>query len=380
MTKIEKKDISEDEDFTYYWTDEELYCLWQFSNEKFLPTDQDDIIVLTDAIPEQFYDQEAILELLDDYIDFDTRFKLKLYSDSEYKEQIPTTLESLKNIDTKVRSKVMKSCKSISEWSFSYEDYVSVKALLPQGIYTDFYLIANEVDHNDSWLKQVLDNYVDQFINWELLVDWVNYYNFEKNKELFIKLIRETKALEKYWKNFIITNKASWMPFYHDNESLFIHTIYALEFLWYLKVLEIQWNKWDYSGYRINILPKESFKELIYQDFKKENPKMVVEWFDEKKWTLSFFWKKISISKSWKETDATLLLQTLIKVDWDDYLHNDEIYEDWEYNEEDVKKASKNKIYFAGQKINKDIQLATWIEDFLDITTTKARINPKYKN
>jgi hypothetical protein len=372
--------ISEDEDFTYYWTDEELFCLWQFSNEKFLPTDQNDIIVLSDTIPEQFYDQEAILELLDEHIDLGSRFQLRLYNDSEYKEQIPTTAEALKNVDQRVRSQVLKTCKSISQSTFSFDEYLNVRAILPTGIYTDFYLIANEVDHNDSWLKQVLDNYIDQFINWELLVDWVNYYNFEKNKELFIKLIRETKALEKYWKNFIITNKASWMPFYHDNESLFIHTIYALEFLWYLKVLEIQWNKWDYSGYRINILPKESFKELIYQDFKKENPKMVVEWFDEKKWTLSFFWKKISISKSWKETDATLLLQTLIKVDSDDYLHNDEIYEDWEYNEEDVKKASKNKIYFAGQKINKDIQLATWIEDFLDITTTKARINPKYKN
>lgn len=380
MTKVEKKDISEDENLTYYWTDEELFCLWQFSIEKFLPTDQDNTIAIEDAIPEQFYDQEALLELLDEYIDLEHRFKLRLYSDSEYKEQIPTTTESLKNIDQKARSQVLKTCKNISQSTFGFNDYVTVKAILPTGIYTDFYLIPNAVDHNDSWLKQVLDDYINQFINWELLVDWVNYYNFEKNKELFIKLIRETKALEKYWKNFIITNKVGWLPFYHDSESLFVHTIYALEFLWYLKVLEIQWNKWDYSGYRINILPKESFKELIYQDFKKENPKTVIGWYDEKKWVLTFSGKQISISKSGKETDATLLIKTLLKTEWDDYLHNDEIFEDWGFNEEDVKKATKNKIYFAWQNINKAIQLSTWVEDFLDITTTKARINPKYRS
>jgi len=43
------------------------------------------------------------------------------------------------------------------------------------------------------------------------------------------------------------------------------------------------------------------------------------------------------------------------------------------------KELPKNKVYFAGQKINNAVALKTQIEDFIECNTTKARINPKYR-
>ncbi len=378
MTKRKEENIIEDEDFTYYWTDPEFYCLWQFTQEKYLPLNENDIIKLYWAIPERYYDEDILLELLDDYADLDERFNLRLYNDSEFKEKIPKTKEELKRFDAKQHTKILSICSKIEKSTFSYKEFAFANPALPNNISQDIYLIPKNDKNQDSEnVKDLLDNYVNLFINWELLVDWVNYYNFQKNKELFIKLIRETKALEHYGKNFIVTNWSYWKPFFEDKESLFAHTIYALEYLWYLKVLDIKVHNWDHPKYKINILPKESFKELIYQDFRKDNPKSIIEWYDEKKWNLSFAWKKIIISKSGKETDAKLLLWTLMKAEWEEYMHNDEILEDWWYSEDDQKNIPKNKVYFAGQAVNKAMQLQTSIDDLLDITTTKARINPK---
>jgi uncharacterized protein Smg (DUF494 family) len=58
---------------------------------------------------------------------------------------------------------------------------------------------------------------------------------------------------------------------------------------------------------------------------------------------------------------------------------NDEILEDWGYNDEDQKDTPKNKVYFAGQKINNSVALKTQIDDFIECNTSKARINPKYR-
>lgn len=189
------------------------------------------------------------------------------------------------------------------------------------------------------------------------------------------------EAFEKYGRNFIVSNYGVLNPFYHNTNSLFIHTIYALEFLWYIKVLSVSFDYDRSNGtqYNINIIPEESFKNLVYEDYRKENPKTVIEKYDEQKCILSFAGKKIAISKTGKETDATLLLATLIKCTTEDYLFNDEILEEWWYNDEDQKKIPKNKTYHAGQAINKTMQINAGIDDFLDITTAKIRINPKYR-
>ena len=99
----------------------------------------------------------------------------------------------------------------------------------------------------------------------------------------------------------------------------------------------------------------------------------------EKYHLLKFAGQEIELAKKGKETDAVLLLETLIKVEDDEWKFNDEILNEWGYTEADVKRLPKNKVYFAGKKINTAVALKTQIEDFIECSTSKARINPKYK-
>lgn len=380
MTK--NKEIAKENE--YFMKDARLFLLWRMTNEKFLPTKRD-YIPLYELFHMGQYSAILWFEDLRINIKLDERFEMHFYSDAEKYKKLPSDEEILKKFSNKsYHKKILSSAKNIRENSFDSTDFTYLSKILWDNAESEIYLVPREsLKQEDINLKRKLDDYIQKFINGELLIADTNYFNFQKQRQLFIKLIRDMKALEEYGINFIITNRDNTLnPFYKSDSTLFIHTIYALEYLGYLRVLNLDFSGASeyYPDYKVNILPSESFKEFIYQDFKKENPKTVIEWYDEKKWVLTFSWKKILISKSWKETDASLLIKTLLKSEWDDYLHNDEIFEDWGFNETDISKASKNKIYFAGQKINKDIQLATLIEDFLDVATTKVRINPKYKD
>jgi hypothetical protein len=72
-------------------------------------------------------------------------------------------------------------------------------------------------------------------------------------------------------------------------------------------------------------------------------------------------------------------MRTLLTAKNDEWKHNDEILSDWGLTDEDMKKVPKNKVYFAGQKINNAVALKTQIADFIECNTSKARINPKYR-
>lgn len=104
------------------------------------------------------------------------------------------------------------------------------------------------------------------------------------------------------------------------------------------------------------------------------------EWeYDKKYRTLKFAKQEIELAKKGKETDAVLLLESLLNTENNEWKHNDEILNQWGYNDDDIKDLPKNKVYFAGKKINDAINLKTKIEDFVECNTSKARINPKYK-
>ena len=128
-----------------------------------------------------------------------------------------------------------------------------------------------------------------------------------------------------------------------------------------------------------NLILEDTLIREINNKYKKDNPKNIFEKFDEKTGVLSFAGQKIELSKKGKETDAVLLMKTLLKAEDDNWKHNDEILEDWGYNDEDQKDTPKNKVYFAGQKINNSVALKTQIDDFIECNTSKARINPKYR-
>ena len=239
-------------------------------------------------------------------------------------------------------------------------------------------------------LKMEMNKYLDNFINNKLAITKKNYYKFERQKQILINLIDEDKKISLYGNNFIIKEKI-------DNACVLegipdfciIHTVYALQKLGYLKVInvweELKYPKNSYSSedparyINANLILEDTLIREINNKYKKDNPKNILEKFDDKTGILSFAGQKIELSKKGKETDAVLLMKTLMKAEDDNWKHNDEILEDWGYNDEDQKDTPKNKVYFAGQKINNAIALKTQIEDFIECNTSKARINPKYR-
>jgi|GEM_PF-2738056 len=242
----------------------------------------------------------------------------------------------------------------------------------------------------ETMLRMEMNKYLDNFINNKLAITKKNYYKFERQKQILINIIDEDKKIALYGNNFIIKEKI-------DNACVLeripdfciIHTVYALQKLGYLKVInvweELKYSKSSYSSedparyINANLILEDTLIREINNKYKKDNPKNIFEKFDEKTGVLSFAGQKIELSKKGKETDAVLLMKTLLKAEDDNWKHNDEILEDWGYNDEDQKDTPKNKVYFAGQKINNSIALKTQIDDFIECNTSKARINPKYR-
>lgn len=255
------------------------------------------------------------------------------------------------------------------------------------------YKIPQEIE---AIFRTEINKYLDNFINDKLSVTKKNYYKFETQKKALINLIEEDKKIALYGNNFIITEKIDGSCILEKlPDFCIIHTVYALQKLGYLKVAnvweelkhprdnfdreKVDYNKAPRRFISINVILDETFIDEINNKYKKDNPKNVLEKFDVKKGVLKFAGKEIELSKKGKETDAVLLLQTLLKEKTTDWKHNDEILADWGYNDDDQKDVPKNKVYFAGQKINNAVALKTQIDDFVECNTSKARINPKYR-
>lgn len=238
--------------------------------------------------------------------------------------------------------------------------------------------------------RMEMDKYLDNFINNRLAVSKKNYYAFETQKKALINLIEEDKKISLYGNSFIVKEKVDGKCVYERlPDFCLIQTVYALQKLGYLKVVSVwedvkykESGSWDSKPTRhinANIILNQTFIDEINNKYKKDNPKNVFERFDAKRGVLKFAGKEIDLAKKGKETDAVLLMKTLLKVEGDEWMHNDEILSDWGYNDDDQKDTPKNKVYFAGQKINNAVALKTQIEDFVECNTTKARINPKYR-
>ena len=236
--------------------------------------------------------------------------------------------------------------------------------------------------------RMELDKYLDNLINDKLAINKKNYYKFEAQKKALILLIEEGDKISLYGNNFLINEKTDAHCISHKMPDFcIIQTVYALQKLGYLKVVDV----WGSSKYKdtgggdtsywvnVNLILEDVFVDEINSSFKKKNPTKLLEEFDEKHGLLKFAGQEIELAKKGKETDAVLLLKTLLKAEGTEWKHNDEILEDWGYNDEDQKKVPKNKVYFAGLKVNTAVALKTQIEDLIECNTTKARINPKYR-
>jgi len=368
MVKIETKKRR-----TYY-TDWDFFQLWIISNSKFYIEGASGYLKLSQI---EGYDYENIRETLKKISLFFEAIEVKKNHIRKYSNVTIQHIETEKQIkaDYPADKEILASFRRIRKWSFTIDDVIDTYGYLSsydRVIYFPFDYPQDELEKIYAYLNK----YIDEFINHELIVSTTSVLVFEKQKEWLVKTFKDMQAIEKFGNNFIVTKKG-----YSDKEVLFFHTLYALEKLEYIEVINI----WFTSGvdsnktYHANILVNEIFIKEINQDFKKENPEKVIEKFDSKTGILSFGGKKIELSKKGKETDAVLLMNTLLKEEEWEWVHNDEILEDWWYSLEEQGKTPKNKVYFALQKINKTMELEAQIENFIEWGTTKARINPKYR-
>jgi hypothetical protein len=250
------------------------------------------------------------------------------------------------------------------------------------------YKIPKEIE---TMFTMETNKYLDNYINDKLAISTKNYFKFEAQKKSLIKLIEEGQKISLYGNNFIISEKLnSDSTLERAPEFSIVQTVYALQKLGYLKVVNI-WGSTKYpkgnNSYSsdparyidINLALEDDFIREINDSYKKTNPQNIVEKFDSKKGVLKLAGQDIELSKKGKETDAVLLMTTLLKAKGDEWKHNDEILTDWGYNDDDQKDVAKNKVYYAGQKINNAVALKTKIDDFIECNTSKARINPKYR-
>jgi hypothetical protein len=379
-----QEDLQKDWEKSYFMDDATFFFWWVFSRKDFLP-EQDDYFWLRSVLPWSTYSGSKFFRYLAQHIDIDKRFDVWFYADSGIDAKIPKTKEEIAKYSKEEQKIIWQINKKL--WAnkcLNAEGVIFVKEALGISISEHIYFRPDpSASHNDVLLKEKLDNYIKEFLAGELLVYRSNYFNFEKQKDLFIREVREMKAFENYTKNFIVSSDFHiHLSSEEKRQKLFIHTLYALEFLGFIEVLKIWFSGDSFStNYYANILPNESFRELVYDEYRKENPKTFILWFDTKTDTLTLWKKKIQFSKSRKETDAVLLIRSLIKQKNTDYLHEDEILEEWGYRTpEEQKKTAKNKVYNACLKIQTTMKLEADIDDFIEYNTTKVRINPKYRS
>lgn len=317
-----------------------------------------------------------------------------------FDEQIEKAKEQVKRKPEKEQKELMKIISKIQSGKTIKVEEVAKVSWVWYGIYEHIlftpseYKIPKEIE---IIFRTEIDKYLDKVINDKLAISKRNYYKFEIQKKVLIELIENDKKISLYGNNFIIKERIDWDgALAKASDFCLLQTAYALQKIGYLQVLGI-WetreypkNSFDHNSpdfskepskyININLNLEDIFITEINNKYKKDNPKNVLEKFDAKRGTIKFAGQEIELSKKGKETDAVLLMKTLTNERTSEWKHNDEILEDWGYNDDDQKRVPKNKVYFAGQKINNAIALKTQIEDFIECNTSKARINPKYRN
>ncbi len=319
------------------------------------------------------------------HIEDDITLVAEVISDKERDEEIEKAKERIKQKPLEKREKLYDILKKIETSGKITLEEVGVISWVMYDIYSYIRLTPEEYTIPKNVLSQYkaeLDEYLANFINNKLTISRQNFYKFEIQKKNFIQIIEEKKNISLYGNNFIISEEIDASCVTQKKPAFcLLHTAYALQKMGYITIVDIWTTGSDYSTRHINlnIIVHDSLVREINDKYKKENPKNIFEKFDEKRGLLNFAGQEIELSKKGKETDAVLLMKTLLKVEDDSWMHNDEILENWGYSDEDQKDIPKNKVYFAGQKINNAIALKTQIEDFVECNTSKARINPKYR-
>jgi hypothetical protein len=234
-------------------------------------------------------------------------------------------------------------------------------------------------------LSDLISSYLNAFENDTLQINRRNYYRFNIQKKLFIQKIEASEMLRKYGNTFVLSESIDGNGTSTEyDDFLFVQTIYALEHLGYLTVLD-GWGDTDYSEresehfVRFNIEIKDSLLSELKQEFQKKNPAIKIENYNEKTGVIKFANNEIHLKKLDKETDAMRLMGYLCKLEADEWAERGEVYLAWGLTDEDRERQAKNKIYYAKQAINEAVAKQTKIEDLIEGGTIKWRINPRYR-
>lgn len=291
----------------------------------------------------------------------------------------PPSDERLKDYTLEEKQAILEACGSfVHDGDITIEQLDLLKPFFPS-VLPQLYFQPDLSEKDISKLRAFLDEYIDRFLNGELIIYDKNCLTFERQKADFIQEVKFGQFLEKYGNNFVIRDFS-----FKDSDgdakygTLFVHTLYALEKLGFIKVRRLWQDKeitdTESKAYA-SIMVLEPLLEEMTSNYKKENPENIFEKYEESQNILLFAGKEIELSRKKKQTDPVLLIKTLLQEP-ERYWHEDEITEDWGYNEED--EVKKNKVYYAARKLNDLVQLKTGINDFIDHNTDKFRINPKY--
>lgn len=378
-----KKDNGE---YLFYMGEEMFFAVWKFSFPGLSTFDERDYMDFSRLSPLSGYQTEKVFGFIKTHIEKKslTFPKLYLYSDADPKEQLylPPSQETLNAYPEGEREKILKCADNILKNKITLKD---IEVLLPvSSSFINFLYFYTDIDQKTRLgLKETLDGYIVQFLNNQLFVVKKNYLVFEKQKQVFFEKIKNSNSINRYGTNFVISHTTKYAQ-KESLEFLFVQTLYALQYLGYLKVLDVWYDKNSLEStttYSANIILEDKLIDELNEGYKTENPKTHFERLDEKRGLLHFAGKQIAISKNGKETYPLQLLQTLAKditKTPDRYWFEDEILEDWGYSDEEAKTLPKNRVYFASVKVNEIIQRAIQIDDFIEHTTEKFRINPKY--
>lgn len=360
---LEKKPRPE----TYMLEDSQLFSMWVYGDSRLHPDEAFNIKDLSLGWSYGVGNYDFLKKYLKD-ADVGFRY-VGLFAEADAEVKLPIAKEELKGLaDNEIR-RTIRASEKLKLDAVHSDEFELVARFRPK-VYGHIYLFPELSDDEAAKLKKRLDAYISSFMNGELLVRGKNCLRFEKQKAEIIRIIRNGKMIERFGENFVLEHGGGDLP----EGFFFVHTLYALQKMGYLKVMSLAKGSALSNECTAAVVVDRSFIEEIEGNFRSENPKTVFEGFDEKKFVLKFAGKEIRLSKGRKETDAVLLMKTLVKEPGRDWFE-DEILEDWNYEKGD---ASKNKAYHAGRKINQAVRDATRVTDFLDHNTQKFRINGKY--
>lgn len=374
MTKLEKAQESQ-----FFIKDGYFFSLWFYATRGFWPKGYFGFRDL--CLSESWHYPETYEFLKKSFAQAGVKMgSVSRYSDVADEDlHFPPSDASLKDYTLKEKQAILEAC-----GSFVHDDDITIEQLdllepFFHSVLPQVYFQPDLSEKDVSKLRAFLDDYTDRFLNGELIIYDKNCLTFERQKAAFIQEIKVEKFLEKYGNNFVIRDFS-----FKDSDgdakdgTLFVHTLYALEKLGFIKVRRLWQDKeiTDTSNKAYaSIMVLEPLLEEMTSNYKKENPENIFEKYDESQNILFFAGKEIELSKKKKQTDPVLLIKTLLQEP-ERYWHKDEITDDWGYNDED--EIKKNKLYYAARKLNSLVQLKTGIEDFIDHNTDKFRINPKY--